>query len=158
MPVCKSVTWGASSQAPGDSLALSEGDLWFCRHTWGLPALGGKGATPHLQLVEHLAISTALKNAGHFQQCFWQSLQLAHKIKSVIYLQNKAHQGVSLAQLCCTRKILQPCGCHNKEIHIVCNLAIGAKIFQGHTSPDKVTVPVCVAHLFTRESPGHRSL
>ena len=60
----------------------------------------------------------------------------------MIYLQNKAHQGVSLAQLCCTRKILQPCGCHNKEIHIVCNLAIRAKIFQGHTSQDKVTVPV----------------
>lgn len=60
----------------------------------------------------------------------------------MIYLKNKAHQGVSLVQLCCTRKILQPCGCYNKEIHIVCNLAITAKIFQGHTSPDKVTMPV----------------
>ena len=69
---------------------------------------------------------------------------LEHSVSwlTCVWLQNKAHQGVSLVQLCCTRQILQPCGCHNKEIHIMCNLAIRAKIFQGHMSPDKVTVPV----------------
>ena len=36
----------------------------------GPDSRSAKGATPHLQLVEHLAVSAALKNAGRTQQCF----------------------------------------------------------------------------------------